>query len=121
MDEENKRGLLFGLPLVLGIGAVLILSVIWWIDNSNGQRIATAPAEIVSATPTSWSENKTTKNGFRVSYRFDASGKSVTGVHEKNSWYKAGEPYRVCYNPKHPSDSELRSASGMDCGKRILF
>lgn len=121
MDEENKRGLLLGLPLALGITAMLILGVIWWIDNEAGSRAATAPAEIVSASPTSWSENKTTKNGFRVSYRFDADGKTVTGVHEKNSWYKAGEQYRVCYNPKNPSDSELRSASGVDCGKKILF
>ena len=122
MDEENKRGLLIGIPLLLVITAVLVLGVIWFIDSGSGNRTATAPAKIVSATPTSWRDSsKTTRNGFRVSYRFNTGGQTFSGVDEKNTAYKAGEEFRVCYDPKNPSDSHLRSPGGMDCAKKILF
>lgn len=121
MTAENKRGLLIGIPLILAIFAVLVLGLIWWIDSGGKRRSATAPAEIVSVAPTSWRENKTTKNGFRVNYRFNADGQTVAGVDEKNTFYKAGEQFRVCYDPKNPADSSLRSSKGMDCGKTLLF
>lgn len=113
--------LLIGIPLVLGITGVIVLIIIWSIDSGSKQRSATAAAEIVSVAPTSWRESKKTKNGYRVSYRFTASGQTVAGIDEKNQWYKPDGQYRVCYDPKNPSDSELRSSSGMDCGKGILF
>ncbi len=118
---ENKRGLLIGIPLVLVISGIIVLIIVWSLDSGSKQRNATAPAEIVSAVPTSWRDNKTTKNGFRVSYRFNANGQTVSGVDEKNTAYKAGEQFRVCYDPKNPADSEMRSSGGMDCGKGILF
>ncbi len=122
MTEENKRGLLVGIPLVLVITAVLVLGVIWFVDSGGKQRSATAPAEIVSAVPTSWRDSsKATKNGHRVSYRFNADGQTISAVDEKNTAYKAGEQFRVCYDPKNPSDSVLHSSGGKDCGKGILF
>ncbi len=121
LDSENKRGLMVGIPLVLIITAILVVGVIYFVDMSGKKFTATAPAEIVSAEPTSWNEQKTTKSGFRVSYRYTVNGKTISGVDEKNTAYKPGEQFRVCYDPKNPSYRQLRSSGGKDCGKGILF
>ncbi len=118
ISDEDKRGLLIGIPLVLVIGGGLIAFVVGGALHDSKTRSATATAEIVSAAPTSWRDaSKITKNGFRVNYRFNANGRSVSGVHEKNDWYQPSEQYRVCYDPKNPADNELRSPRGWDCGK----
>ncbi len=118
LSDENKRGLLIGIPLLLVIGGGLIAFVVWLVISGSKVRSAAAPAEVESVEPTSWSDaSKFTKNGFRVKYRFNANGQFVSGVHEKNDWYKPGEQYRVCYDPKNPADNELRSSRGRDCGK----
>ncbi len=122
MTTESKRGLLIGSSLVLVMSAGIVLGIIYYLDSSSGHRTATAPVEIVNAVPTSWSDSsKTKKYGFRVSYRFIADGQTISGVDEKNMSYREGEQFRVCYDPKNPSDKHLRSSGGMDCAKKILF
>lgn len=118
ISDENKRSALIGVTVVIGVGLILLGFVAWLTLSYSKMRSATAPAEIVSVAPTSWSDaSRTTKNGFRVNYRFNANGQTVSGVHEKNDWYKPGEQYRVCYDPKNPADNELRSPRGWACGK----
>jgi len=122
MSDENKRGLLVGIPLVLVVSGAIVLFIIYSLDSGAKTRTAAAPAEITSAAPMTWRDSdKITRNGFRVNYRFAHDGKSVSGVHEKNDWYRPGEQYRVCYDPKNPADSSLHSSRGSDCGKGILF
>jgi len=122
MSDENKRGLLIGVPLMLVISGAIILFIIYTLDDGAKTRTADASAEIVSVAPTTWRDSdKITKNSFRVNYRFTADGKSISGVHEKNDWYKQGEQYRVCYDPKNPADNALHSSRGSDCGKGLIF
>ena len=122
MSDENKRGLMVGIPLVLVIGGGIILFIIYMLDSGAKTRTASALAEIMSAAPMTWRDSdKLTRNGFRVYYRFAAGEKSVSGVHEKNDWYRPGEQYRVCYDPKNPTDNALHSSRGSDCGKGLLF
>ena len=122
MSDENKRGLMVGIPLVLVISGAIIIFIIYSLDSGAKTRTVSAPAEITSVAPMTWRDSdKLTRNGFRVSYRFAAGGKSVSGVHEKNDWYRPGEQYRVCYDPKNPADNSLHSSRGSDCGKGLLF
>ena len=122
MSDENKRGLMIGIPLLLVVGGGIILFIIYMLDGGAKTRTAGAPAEIISVAPMTWRDSdKFTKNGFRVNYRFAADGKTISGVHEKNDWYRPGEQYRVCYNPKDPADNALHSSRGSDCGKGLVF
>lgn len=108
---------------VVFFATVVMVITMWWSESGRKQRSATAPAEIVGAEPTSWlNDPKYSRrtNGHRVNYRFNVGGKTFSGVHEKYTEYKAGEQFRVCYDPKNPSDSVLHSGR-KDCGKGILF
>jgi hypothetical protein len=115
--------LLIGGPLVLIIGAVIIIGVVFFVDTNSKQRTSTAQAEVVSAVPISWVESRKTKYGYRVEYRFrSANGQTVSSVDQKNTLYEPGFKFRVCYDPNNPSDSDLRHPSrGSDCGKGLLF
>ncbi len=123
MSDETKRGLLVGIPLVLLVsGAIIIFIIYMLVDGGAKTRTTGAPAEITNGAPMTWRDSdKLTRNGFRVSYRFAASGKTVSGTHEKNDWYQPGEQYRVCYDPKNPADNALHSSRGSDCGKGLVF
>jgi cytoskeletal protein RodZ len=120
---SSKKQLLIGLPLVLIIFAVLIIGIIWWTDNGAKRRTAAAQPEITSAEPQSWRNSKNrTENGFRVRYHFKTeAGQTVEATEERNKSYQPGTQYRVCYDPKNPSDSALHTATGSECGKGLLF
>ncbi len=108
---------------VFFFATVTTLITVWWSDSGSKKLSATAPAEIVNAEPISWlADPKYSRktNGHRVSYRFNVGGKTFSGVREKYTSYKAGEQFRVCYDPKNPSDSVLHFGR-KDCGQGILF
>ena len=109
--------------MILGLSALVVLAVIWFIDRDGARRSATAPAEVVESAPQSWREGRTNKSGYRVLYRFQAAGRTYEGLDERNGWYKpeAAGQLRVCYDPDNPADSDLRSSTGVACGKGLLF
>lgn len=75
MSDEDKRGLMVGIPLVLVISGAIILFIIYSLDSGAKTRTAGAPAEITSVAPMTWRDSdKLTRNGFRVNYCFAADG-----------------------------------------------
>ena len=120
---SKTKQLLIGIPLVLIIFAVILIGLIWFMDNGAKQRTATAQPEITAAEPQTWRGAKNrTEHGYRVSYHFTTeTGQSIQATEERNTSYKTGTQYRVCYDPKNPSDSALHTATGNDCGKGLLF
>ena len=120
---STKKQLLIGIPLALILVAVLIIGMIWWADNGAKRRTATAQPEITAAEPQSWRNSKNrTETGFRVRYHFKTeAGQTIEATEERNQSYQPGIQYRVCYDPKNPSDSSLHTATGKECGKGLLF
>lgn len=116
--------------------AVLVLAlgggVVWGLFSDPGvsKRTATAPAEIVSAEPIHWKEDgnlfakrsrSISRSGYRVTYRFTANQQVVSAISDKNFWYEKGEQCRVCYEPAHPENNDLRDASsGAPCGSKFF-
>ena len=120
---STGKQLLIGIPLVLIIFAVILIGLIWFMDNGAKQRTATAQPEITASEPQSWRGTKNrTEHGYRVSYKFTTeTGQTIQATDDRNTSYKPGTQYRVCYDPKTPSDSSLYTATGSDCGKGLLF
>lgn len=120
---SKGKQLLIGIPLALIIVGALIIGIIWWSDNGAKRRTATAQPEITAAEPQTWRGTKNrTEHGFRVSYNFTTeAGQTIQATDDRNTFYKPGTQYRVCYDPKNPSNSSLHTATGSECGKGLLF
>lgn len=120
---SKGKQLLIGVPIVLVIFAVILIGLIWFMDNGAKRRTATAQPEITAAEPQTWRGTKNrTEHGYRIIYRFTTdTGQNIDATEERNTSYKPGTKYRVCYDPKTPSDSSLHTATGNDCGKGLLF
>lgn len=116
-----------------GVGVLILIFVVgitWGLnpDPDVPKRTATAPAEIIRTETRHWSEGGNffsrhsrsySRTGYRVAYMFEANGQVVSGVSDKNGWYKTGEQCRVCYEPGNPKNSDLRDAtSGGPCGSK---
>lgn len=116
-----------------GVGVLILIFVVgitWglWPEPGVSKRTATAPAEIISATETQWTEGGNLfarhsksmhRYGYRVAYRFRVSEQTISETSDKNWWYKEGEQCRVCYEPGNPKNSDLRDAtSGGPCGSK---
>lgn len=111
----------------------MVVGLVWGLipDPDVSKRTATAPAEILSATETEWTEgghllsrrSKSSKYwGYRVIYEFQVDRQFVPAISDKNSWYKKGEQCRVCYEPGNPKNSDLRDAtSGGPCGSKYYL
>ncbi len=117
LSKADKR-ILSIILLALVISGGITIAALWSLDSDAKNRSATAAAEIISVAPTNWNDSqRKTKYGFRVNYRFQAGGRLVEAVDEKNQFYKPGEQYRVCYNPNDLADSALHSSHEAVCGK----
>jgi hypothetical protein len=124
MKSNKLLGLLIGVPLVLVIAGVIITGIIFFTDSGSKRRSGTATAEITNAVPVSWVQSRRTKHGYSVSYRFKtADGRTIEANDPQNTLFEPGtKNLRVCYDPKNPSDSDLRHPTrGTDCGKGLLF
>ncbi len=121
LSKADKRILsIILLSLIISVG--ITIAALWSLDNDVKKRSANAAAEIVSAAPTNWNDSqRRTKYGFRVNYRFQAGGRLVEAIDEKNQFYQPGEQYRVCYNPNDLADSALHSSHEADCSSGLLF
>lgn len=122
------RSALLAALVILLLGAVISLTVIFFIDRGRSRQTSEAPAEIVSEQHVTWTErtgsgnNRRTrrKEGYNVSYRYTIGFDAYEAKSERNTEYKPGRAYKVCYNPGSPRDHDLRD-TGFKCGDTILF
>ena len=108
--------------MAVGILAVVgvVLIILWFIDSSVKRQNASAPVEIINATPTSWKVSNKTMNGYHVSYRFNANDK-VFSDEDTNQHYIPGTKAHICYDPKNPSDHQLVASDDERCGQGIRY
>lgn len=118
--RSDKR-LLSIILFALAISGVIAIATLRSLNSDAKKRRAIAAAEIISTAPTNWNDaRRETKYGFRVNYRFQINGRSVDAVDKKNQFYKPGEQYLICYDPKDAANSKLHSLRDADCGKGFL-
>jgi len=119
---ETAKSVLKILLLVLGFSGAVFLGIAWLMDNDTKKRTATAQPEIMSVEPrTHRGFRSRTEYSFYVCYRFlTASGQTVEAFDDSYT-YKPKAEFRVCYDPKDPSNSQLRLATRNDCDKGFLF
>lgn len=114
--NPNANSIKWGKVLVIGVIAVpffffvVLAAGVFFITGSIGKsRTASAPAEIISAEPSTWTTGSIghtlNSKGYNVTYSFTTpAGEKFVKTDDRQTSYK---DKHVCYDPKTPTDSRL--------------